>query len=732
MKKWMGLLALSAWCLCLLGGCAETAAVPETSRTQAPPVVERGLDLSDHTVEEYILCAQQDGLSLYVQPSTTAFYVETAAGERWFSCPEERGEDWFADGIYKMEMSSLLIVNYVDTDNGESSRFNTATGSVYDDAYELRTLDTGFRVDYTFPEYAVTIPLCVYLESGALKAEVLLSEVQYPQDSLFLSSIVLLPFFGAGSEKDEGYLFVADGEGGIIRFNNGKYTSEPYVRPIYGQEPSELPESYDLSVEDTAIRMPVFGIRRNAAAFLAVVEEGAACGSLRAYTNLQQTGYANVYTDFSVKSQMDYSLGSVKTPLYESGGFTQDTLRIYYRFLSGEDADYSGMARAYRAYLLEQGTAAKANSEPALYLNVVGGVAKTVSHLGIRGERVTPLTTLEQVGEITSWLEQQGVEQTVIRYTDWNKQELAGKTVSAFSVAGALKSGGCTLDSLTNAHVTLYPSLESFFTFDKAGFIKKTFGTASDISGVALRWKNFSPGLGTGEGDSIYRLSAAERRKALDRLTDCITGAGRVALADIGNSLYNDFRQDGCKRDEMSREIARWLASQSGELLLSNPNVYAAVYARQIINAPIQSSGQDLIDASVPFYGIVMSGLKDYAGQAINACGDDAFLRTVESGSMPTYTWIYEDASLLKNTQRSELSGCGFQLSREQAVQAYGAVCAIHERAEGTALYAHTILADGVTVTRYENGACVYVNFRYEDYTLEDGTVLQARSYRIG
>lgn len=198
MKKWYCFAAL----LCaaaLLAGCAPIE--KQTADASSCGVaVERGLDLSDHSKEDYVLCAEENGLKLYVQPSTTAFYVETAAQEKWFSCPEDRENDWFADGIYKMEMASLMVVQYTDTSNGESSRFNTMTGSVYDNTYRLSTLESGFRVDYEFSEYNVTIPLCVYLEDGMLRVRVLLDQIE-KQDGFFIRSIALLPFSAQAAKR---------------------------------------------------------------------------------------------------------------------------------------------------------------------------------------------------------------------------------------------------------------------------------------------------------------------------------------------------------------------------------------------------------------------------------------------------------------------------------------------------------------------------------------------------
>lgn len=730
MRKRLRFMALFC-ALLLLGGCGtvqKQTAEPSACGT----VVDRLPQLADRTNEEYVLCAEDDGLKLFVQPSTTAFYVQTPAGERWYSCPEDREEDWFADGIYKMEMSSLMVVRYIDTASGENSRFNTMTGSVYDGTYQLRALENGFRADYEFAEYGAKIPLCVYLEDGMLRARVLLDQIEKP-DTLFIEQIALLPFFGAGGEKDEGYLFVADGEGGIIRFNDGKSSFSSYRRPIFGQEPSELPDSYDLTVEDTAVRLPVFGIRRNGAAFVAVVEESAASGELCAFTNLQQTGYANVYVDFQVQSKMDYDLGSIKTPLYESGAIVQAQAGVAYRFLSGDAADYSGMARSYRRYLLDSGLVPIADSAPTLYVELVGGVNKSVSHLGIRSEQVLPLTTTAQAAEVAAWLKDSGVDGLVVRYTAWQKDELAGKTPGSLKIAGSLEKGGVTLqDLLDDGNMTFYPSLEAITTFAKGSFLRRTFSSATDLSGVTMRWKVFSPGLGLGDGDPFYRLSAEKRADALEKIAALAADSGRIALSDTVSVLYNDFRGSVCKRDRMSGEISAWLSGLSADTLLVSPNAYALAAADRIVGAPVSSSGHDLIDASVPFYGMVMSGLRPYAAQGLNTgIGDDAVLRAIECGAQPSFTWICADVSAVKNTDRSDLSGCGYLRTRDAAVQLFALYQKLYRATEGSPLCTHRIIADGVTVSGYENGATVYVNRGDTAVTLPDGVSLSARTCRI-
>ena len=55
----------------------------------------------------------------------------------------------------------------------------------------------------------------------------------------------------------------------------------------------------------------------------------------------------------------------------------------------------------------------------------------------------------------------------------------------------------------------------------------------------------------------------------------------------------------------------------------------------------------------------------------------------------------------------------------------------LYTATEGSALHAHSVVADGVTVSTYENGAAVYINFNEQETTLPDGTRLAGRSCRM-
>ena len=58
------------------------------------------------------------------------------------------------------------------------------------------------------------------LEGDDLIVTVPLSEIEYKENAPIVS-MTILPYFGAGSTQEDGYMLVPEGGGSIIRFNNG-------------------------------------------------------------------------------------------------------------------------------------------------------------------------------------------------------------------------------------------------------------------------------------------------------------------------------------------------------------------------------------------------------------------------------------------------------------------------------------------------------------------------------
>jgi uncharacterized protein Usg len=122
-------------------------------------------------------------------------------------------------------------------------------------------------------------------------------EVSYP-----LNSLSVLPYFGAGSVDDEGYMFIPDGSGALIYFNRSAPLAEPYSRRVYGQDHAAVPLREYSSMLKEQIYLPVFGVVKGGQAFLAIIEEGDASSRIEAMLPGMRDSYNKVWASFEVRA----------------------------------------------------------------------------------------------------------------------------------------------------------------------------------------------------------------------------------------------------------------------------------------------------------------------------------------------------------------------------------------------------------------------------------------------
>lgn len=84
-----------------------------------------------------------------------------------------------------------------------------------------------------------------------------------------MAGLAVLPYFGSGTAKDDGYLLIPDGSGALVEFGTDKSAFKTYSQPVYGSDPAYAGDM-DTSRKQP-IRLPVFGIQRNGSAFLAEI-----------------------------------------------------------------------------------------------------------------------------------------------------------------------------------------------------------------------------------------------------------------------------------------------------------------------------------------------------------------------------------------------------------------------------------------------------------------------------
>ncbi len=722
MKKYISIVAVIALILSLLSGCGSK----EVARIGAKSY-EVGEKIA--AAEGYQKIAEDGGLELYLNSTDGMFCLKNSAAENaWYSSNINAEEDPMAGRMIKLQMQSAMIIYYYDAKTGETSNTNSNTGA----EIEIGKRENGFCVWYTYEYLSATIPLEIYLENGSLVADIDFGKAVFRDENILITRFELLPYFCHAQAADNGYLFIPDGSGAIINFNNGKEALSYYERRIYGEEPTDETAEFALKTQNQAIALPVFGVKKGENAILAIAEDGAENGFINAYTNYQKSSVANVYSSYNLTSSMNYSIGSQESIVYDKYGISSKRLKMRYYLLSGEDANYSGMARKYREYLGNKYSFVYKPSKTTLFAEFYGGVAKKVSHLGFITTDIIPLTTASEATDIISKLSDKGVK-PIVSYRNWNTAELKNSNVNSFKLSSNLEKGG----KLKKLSISYDMALSVYnLTEYSGGNIFSNMSAASfSLMGLPFKWDNFSIGT-LADTSGSYNRTAGNKLK--DNGIKLIKQTAKkdfsaMAFSDIANSLYCDYREERYYRADIARvccEILEYADKNLDKVMLSRPNSYAIEYADFIFNTPISHSNHELLDESVPFYAIAISGLVDYAAPAFNSSnnGDDADLLSIISGCMPSYSWMNEKETVLMGTELSRLSNVNYKATFNEAVDNAKLYSEIKSATGKSAIYSQGYLEKDLSVTEYENGTCVYVNLSDSQKTLPNGDSLAAKS----
>ena len=150
-----------------------------------------------------------------------------------------------------------------------------AAGYTYEDYLADKALDMSTA---TSDKPTFNVDIIYRLEGGDLVVEVPLNELEN-REEYPIYTITPLPFFGAGGTQDEGFMFVPEGGGATINFNNGKTNQSTYYANVYGWD---MCLSRDAVVHNTRAYYGVYGVSQGDNSFICILEEGSPYASVQA------------------------------------------------------------------------------------------------------------------------------------------------------------------------------------------------------------------------------------------------------------------------------------------------------------------------------------------------------------------------------------------------------------------------------------------------------------------
>lgn len=563
--------------------------------------------------------------------------------------------------------------------------------------------------------------------------------VEISEYSYTIASIYVYPFMGhSRAGEGQGYMIIPDGQGAIVSFENneGRYSS-PYDKQVYGVNigvDDQYVSESRVAAED--VIMPVFGMVHTDSqiAVLGVIEQGDIAARIQAYPN----GVRNLPFDwvtakytlrFVFNQPMGPSAGNVATRTEKRRDV--DILQ-HFLLTTGENADYAGLAVAYRNYLIANDTFRQADKRDFdIELDFLGIERENY----ILGKQDVVMTDFDQAETILDELSGAGVEHFSVVYRGWQTNGLTGGVpTDSLSVAKSLggKSGLKALVEKIAEKGSNFALEADVLTLNTETHPSLTFSALKKITSQTLSKPTFGKVY-----DTLYYCNPTTSQSAASKLLSDMKKAGIPGISFTGiTQVLTDYYHKDAYHDtsEMAEIYAGIISEANGEVTttLVSPNAYLWQYANVISDLPVAGSDYTYTDAEIPFLTIALSGQIPYYLEYTNfqANTHEFFLHLVEQGARPSFLLTWEDPIELQNTNSASIYSSRYELYRDIIVEWYADLSALFD-AVGTdgMIVDHVRTGDLVKVT-WDNGTQVYINFGDATGELE-GITLEKLSFKV-
>lgn len=627
-----------------------------------------------------------------------------------------------------------------DYQREEIEQLYAAVGYTSDDYYE--DLER-YNLDTSKDTPIFNVVLEYELTDDGFKVSVPLAEVEsktkYP-----IVELRVIPFFGAGSTEDEGFIFVPEGSGAVINFNNGKTTQSYYKSDVYGYD---FAVSRKAVIDETRANYPVFGICKNSASFLCILEEGSSYAKIEADISGRSHSYNYASASYVMLHDeiMDISSKSDKTVRRFETDLPDETITQKYVLIDSDK--YVDMATTYRSYLLEKyPNLAKTTEEGVpMVVEVINSIDKVQQVMGVPKTVPVSVTTYSETEDIVADLLEAGINNFKLKLNGWfngGVQHDNPAKVKLISKLGGKKGFKGLTNYLADNNIDLYVEANFQYIYNNStfdGFI----GIRDSAKYVSRKLIELYPysyvWYGKDESEDMYYLAKpAYYLKNLDAFAAKIgkLNVKNISFTNIGSSLSADYNpKDSTSREAaMKLQVAKMaeLSEKGYGMMINTGNIYAVPYADFITDLNLETKGYNIIDEEVPFIEIVLHGIIPYSGTAINLASDyeHNLLRTVETGAGLYFVVMNEDSDILQETKYTKYFSIEYDKWSDTIKELYKRVEEDFGHLNNQYIKNHKKLAENVYMTVYEDGTKVIVNYGESAYN-HKGTEVPAKDYIV-
>lgn len=681
----------------------------------------------------YQLISESSSLEFYSDLQNGNFIIKNKRDDSIWKSFTDEGEiqsEQKPNKKWLETMSSLVLLHYTNY-----STKNTIPSSDDSVEVECNKINDTFEVSLDFTKQKISIVLRMWLKDNVLHLEIPSKSIN-EYGNIGIMQIDVLPFFISSHKGDEGYIVNPDGSGALYHLKENKlpYANRRYTFNVYSRPISQLgPERYeDTDVEITtdlftrmsssdlySAAMPIFGMKRNEAAVLGVISKGEA----NSLINIEPHGYAvdanRIFPSIVYRSAYKDPRPEVAKMItyYEKKGAIYDS-ELKYVFLDGENADYSGMANAYRKILLEENGFVPNAGKYSGAISLFGGIEKDQ----VLFKSFITATTFDQAVKM---LEEIGASNLIINlrgsatkgYGYYNKtykpeKDLGGKQGLEKLIDFASHTGNSVF--IEENFVDILPEAKVPFGFNNL-FIR-------DPNNMLISDNRYEQFI-------INPLATYDvfRSKYLKKIT-AYNPAG-ITFSRIGELIYGD----NSKRRPMDLHtcVDTWekfmdsTKDKLGSCAVQGGNIYAAKKADWLYNIPMNASGCPINDETIPFYQMVLHGLVDYSGTPGNLSYSftQTLLNWVEYGCVPYFELTYSGTEEIMKTFYDKLYSSSFDTWKETVKQTFNDISGYSKSIQEAYIIKHEKFDMNRVKVTYSNGVRIYVNYNESEWLVDSISV---------
>lgn len=674
---------------------------------------------------------ENENLALFVDEKSLALKIENKrTGYVWDSGLDETKE-YRLNNTWTELAQSAITIDYLD----RKGKLKTESILTNDTRPKVKKDGQGFSANINFFQAKISFELKVELTNEGIIVTIpdeTIKEGKYTK----IVSMKVYPFLGAVNEDEiNGYMFIPDGSGALIRYEkSSKKSDSPFIGSIFGSDQGiKRNITRDEEVNPVQqIKIPVFGavhgVKQNG--FISIIEKGQEYGEIVAYPAGVSTDLNWVYSQYNYRYEYyqptSKSMNGINVYQKDRNSFD---IKLHYMLLSDEKADYVGMAKRYQQYLVGQGMLDKKKDNADIRLEFVGGEAKN----GLLWDSVISMTKVEEIPGFIGELREKGLEDQFVIYKGWSKGGLTGTLPAKFPLEKKLGSKSDLMDVnklLNQIDIPIYFHTDYTKAYEGAKGFSGSKDVAKKVSSETISYVD--------KGLNAFYLSPW---MSLEMAKEDVDGyrdhtIKNLALDSTGSIIFSDFSKGNTSTRietiETYSQVYDLLSKHVGGLAIYEPNSYALQATERYLDIPMYSSNYVFETDTVPFLQIVLKGYIPYYAPFSNFHSDpeDEVLRMIEFGAYPSFLLTSEPSRLLVKTASKDIYTSEYSIWKDDVVKQYKVMKESLDQVKGEEIISRHIPSLGISEVTYTNGVKIIVNYTAKPYSSQ-GVEVPAKGFAV-